>query len=418
MHKAPAHPHLLDVPVVAAEHPLGDALFPRLPAEYVDVAAVRRPRAVVPVPVLIFVFDVGPLGHEPEPDQLRVPLQADVEPADPRPEPEHAGAAPRRQVQHLLDAQARALALPVRHVGPLPHRHGPVVRDEGGLARGLEHAGAVPAADVGAQPDAHPGVEEPADGRLAARQRRVAAGAVGDARAAPGDERDLGVREVDGVAEDGAGAEEAVAVVHVGVAVALGEHGLDEGELGRVLGDVGLHGEFLDVAAAAVGAPQGAEAGHALAGAGGGEARGEDGGDEGEGRVDGADVVDGGAGAGEGLVGGLVAVVGRVHVAVVHADAADEGALAGGEAEVGEQVGGLDVEGGVVGGRRGAVGQRAADAARVHAARLGQGRQGGLHRERVLVQPVQQRRLAEDARVRVLRRVDVGVWVGGLWSVT
>jgi hypothetical protein len=79
-------------------------------------------------------------------------------------------------------------------------------------------------------------------------------------------------------------------------------------------------------------------------------------------------------------------------------------------AQVGEQVGGPDVDGGVVGGRGGAVGERLADAASVDLAGLGEVREGGLEREGVSVQPVEQRRLAKDADVGVLRGVEVCVF--------
>ena len=64
---------------------------------------------------------------------------------------------------------------------------------------------------------------------------------------------------------------------------------------------------------------------------------------------------DGGACGIEGGGGGRVAVVGRVDLGRVHGAAADEGALAGCEADFGEQVGGGGVDGGVVGGCGGAV---------------------------------------------------------------
>ncbi len=55
-------------------------------------------------------------------------------------------------------------------------------------------------------------------------------------------ERALGGGEVDCVCEDGAGGEEGVGVVDVGVGGVRGEEGVDEGYFGGVLGDVGLDG--------------------------------------------------------------------------------------------------------------------------------------------------------------------------------
>ena len=98
----------------------------------------------------------------------------------------------------------------------------------------------------------------------------------------------------------------------------------------------------------------------------------------------------------------LVAVVVRVEGCRVHAHAPDEGALAQGQAQVRQQVGGGHVDGGKVGGRCGAVGQRAPHTGRVDLACPGEVLEAGLERERVLLEPVEQRRLAKDARVGVL----------------
>lgn len=53
----------------------------------------------------------------------------------------------------------------------------------------------------------------------------------------------LGGGEMDCVGEDGAGGEEGVGVVDVGVGSVGGEEGTDEGDFGGVFGDVGLDGE-------------------------------------------------------------------------------------------------------------------------------------------------------------------------------
>lgn len=93
-----------------------------------------------------------------------------------------------------------------------------------------------------------------------------------------------------------------------------------------------------------------------------------------------------GLGVSNTLVGPSVAVV--VRREGIHAAAADEGALAGGEAEVREQVGGGDGDGGVVGGGGGAVGEGAGDAASVDALGGGEGGEGGFQGEGVRVEPV------------------------------
>ena len=82
-------------------------------------------------------------------------------------------------------------------------------------------------------------------------------------------------------------------------------------------------------------------------------------------RIQGPTVRDGGMCRVERLLGALVAVVVWAGVWVVHADAADEGALAEGEGEGSEEVGGGDVNRGVVGCRGGAGGEGAGDDARI-----------------------------------------------------
>lgn len=61
------------------------------------------------------------------------------------------------------------------------------------------------------------------------------------------------------------------------------------------------------------------------------------------------------------LFGTLVAVVVRAGVRIVHADSADEGALAEVEGECGEEIGRRDVDGGEVRGCCGTVGEGAGD---------------------------------------------------------
>jgi hypothetical protein len=83
-------------------------------------------------------------------------------------------------------------------------------------------------------------------------------------------------------------------------------------------------------------------------------------------------------------------------------------------AEVGEEVGGGHVDGGVVGGAGGAVGESLVDDAGVDLAGFGEVGEGGLERKGVGVEPVEEGGVAEDAGVGVLRRVDVCVWGGML----
>ncbi|KAL9122114.1 MAG: hypothetical protein Q9187_001323, partial [Circinaria calcarea] len=228
------------------------------------------------------------------------------------------------------------------------------------------------ARDVGAKTDIDALVEVFAHGADATAEAGVADGAVGDFGATASDEGDLGGGKVAGVREEGLGREEAVGVVDGGVGGVGGEEGFDEGELGFGLGDVGLDGEggFL---------VESAEAGEEVGGAGGGEAWGDYGSEEVVEGVNGVDVGDGGFGVCERGGGGGVLVVIRVDVGV-HVAAADEGALAEAEADVGEQVGGRDVGGGVIGGCGGAVGEGATDAAGVDAFGGGEGGEGRFER--------------------------------------
>lgn len=71
-----------------------------------------------------------------------------------------------------------------------------------------------------------------------------------------------------------------------------------------------------------------------------------------------------------------VAVGGRAGGGAVHAYAADEGALAGGEAGVGEEVRGGWVDGGVVGGGGGAVTEGGGYGGGVDPAGCGEGAEG------------------------------------------
>lgn len=116
------------------------------------------------------------------------------------------------------------------------------------------------------------------------------------------------------------------------------------------------------------------------------------------------DIVDGRFGRVESLVGGLVDIVGWALVGIIHADAADEGALAVRVTEGGESVGCRDVDRCKVRGAGCAVGQSTSDDFIVHAQAfwwcgsgvgllvlwVGFGAEAGFHGEGVLVQPVQE----------------------------
>ena len=87
-------------------------------------------------------------------------------------------------------------------------------------------------------------------------------------------------------------------------------------------------------------------------------------------------MVDTGLGLVDGDVGGFVAKVLRALLGTVHADAADEGALAAGMAEGGEEVSGGDVDGSEVGGTGSTVCEGAGDGLVVDAVGVGR-RDGG-----------------------------------------
>lgn len=123
---------------------------------------------------------------------------------------------------------------------------------------------------------------------------------------------------------------------------------------------------------------------------------------------------DGGLGRGDRCVGRSVAVVFRAEGRVVHAHAADEGALAAHVAERREEVRRGDVDGGIVGSAGGAVGQGARDDAVVGDASLRRSFVGAVsvglfQRKGIFLEPVEQGRRAEDAGIRILRGVDMSV---------
>lgn len=116
---------------------------------------------------------------------------------------------------------------------------------------------------------------------------------------------------------------------------------------------------------------------------------------------------DAGLAVADGRLGGLVAEVLGAHA--VHADAADEGALATSFAYVGEEVGGGDVEGGVVGAAGGAVAEGAAYDAVVDGLGAVERAEAGFHGEGVSAEPGEEGAGAEDAGVGVLWGMGVGI---------
>lgn len=216
------------------------------------------------------------------------------------------------------------------------------------------------------------------------------------------------------VGQHGFGREQIVGVVDLSVAgVGRKERG-DEGDLGDVFGDVRLDGE-------GVLCGPGAERGEEVRRAGWRKAGGYYGCDQLVSWVDGVDVRNGDFCVGEGGFGGCVTVVVWGEVGV-HADAADEGALASGEADVGEEVGAGDVGRRVVCGCCCAVGEGTGYAGGVDAAGEGKGGEGGFDGVGVGVEPGEEGGFAKDARVGVLGCVDMGVfigksvWLAGVWQ--
>ena len=106
-----------------------------------------------------------------------------------------------------------------------------------------------------------------------------------------------------------------------------------------------------------------------------------------------------------------VFVVGRVDVRI-HVTAAHKGALAAGVADSGEESRRGDVGRGEIGGGGGAVAERGGNGVVVDRAGARKGGERGFEGKGVCVQPGEEGRLAEDAGVGELRRVDMSVWGG------
>jgi hypothetical protein len=108
------------------------------------------------------------------------------------------------------------------------------------------------------------------------------------------------------------------------------------------------------------------------------------------------------------LGGGIPVVVGAL-LGIIHGDPADEGALALLKADLGQRLGGLQVNGGEVQRRRGAVGQQGVDQPGIDPAgkvRVGVAR---LQGKGVLLQPLVERQMQGLAGLRPLRGVDVEI---------
>lgn len=173
-------------------------------------------------------------------------------------------------------------------------------------------------------------------------------------RAAGGEEHALVGGKMNGMREDGMRSQKSSGIVDIRVGFGGGEELRNESNFVEVFGDVGL-----DWSGRGGGGGKGAKVAEGFGGAGGGEARGDDWPDQGGRWVESADVGDCGFCSGEGGGCGFVAVVFWADSGVIHADAADEGALTLGVADCGEEVGGRDMDGCVVGSTGGAMGEGA-----------------------------------------------------------
>ena len=106
VHETPPNPDPPRIPIVAVINPLRDALLPGLPAEEVHITIILH----------VFAGSVAVADNGAQTHELRVPLHADVEGAHPVLQAQDLRAAPRRQVQDLLDAQPGPSALRRRDV--------------------------------------------------------------------------------------------------------------------------------------------------------------------------------------------------------------------------------------------------------------------------------------------------------------
>lgn len=152
------------------------------------------------------------------------------------------------------------------------------------------------------------------------------------------------------VREDGVRRQQACRIIDVRIGLGGRKKLCNEGDFVDVFGDVGLdwHGR-------GCGGGEGAELAEGGVCAGWGEAGGYDGPDEGGGWVEGMDVSDCGFCGGEGGGRGFITVVGWAESWVIHADTADEGALAFCVTDCCKEVRGGDVDCCIVGGAGSAV---------------------------------------------------------------
>lgn len=247
-----------------------------------------------------------------------------------------------------------------------------------------------------------------------------------DLGAAGRHQRHFGGREVDGVSEDRSRGEEVEEVVEAGVVevggareIGKGEEPGDEAAFVQVFRHVCLNREPF-------GAGEVAESGKGAREAARSEPWGEDWSDKLSFRVDGAAVSDDLLVLSYRVFGSAVAVVVRAGAWFVHTYAADEGALAGGVGEGGEEVGRGDVNGGIVGGGGGAVAESAGDEAGVDVAGVGEvvnralvsvwerkgavrGSETRFQGESVGFEPVEEGGGAKEADIRVLWSMNVSV---------
>ena len=274
-------------------------------------------------------------------------------------------------------------------------------RDEYRGAGGIEQGRAWAAGNVSAEADMQALGQRLAQRKNGVGEIGVGGGAMGDPRAARFHERPVLGREMDGMGEHRAAAEQGEAVEARGVRHTVA--GEDVGVFPVAFGDMGLDG-----AAAFGGEPP--EAFERGVGAGGDEARRDDGRHP-AGVVSGmsAHIVDEGARLGNGGLRRRVAVRVRAERGMVHRDAADQGALAFRQTDIGERARGVLMDGREVKRRRRAMGEQVFDEGRVGGSREGEVGVTGFERESVFVEPNFQGFVERGAELRILRRMDVAI---------
>jgi len=157
MNQTPLDPYGNRVPVIAVVKPLVDTIFPTFPPEYIHGT------------LMLLMYHTININL-PEADHLSIPLLANLKVTDLVLESNHMRTAKRSEMQGFLTGELRGIAI----------GHGDVARHPDSVAGHLQNAGAVAAADVGAEADVDAVVDELAHLGAAAGQRRVAGRAVAD----------------------------------------------------------------------------------------------------------------------------------------------------------------------------------------------------------------------------------------------